>query len=72
LFSAVYARSFFAPLRSSRAIRDVETIDVAQSIELKAGELANLPEGSYRFEVEGAEELEEVLCWELPPGFRGE
>lgn len=39
---------------------------------LACGEFADLPAGSYLLEVGGADEVEIVLCWELPPDIRGE
>jgi hypothetical protein len=37
---------------------------------VRAGDVAELPEGRYSLEVIGDDELVEVLCWELPPEFR--
>ena len=39
----------------------------AETWELRAGDIAELPEGSYQFRVLGAQPVEFVAVWELPP-----
>lgn len=39
---------------------------------LVAGQFADLPAGSYELETTGDGEFESVMCFALPPGFRGE
>jgi hypothetical protein len=41
----------------------------AQTWELQAGDVADIPAGGYRFRVTGSDPVEFVSVWELPPEF---
>ena len=44
--------------------------DFGESVTIQAGEVAELPAGDYEFEVLGADDVELVMVWELPPEVR--
>ncbi len=42
----------------------------SESVLVRGGEYASLPEGGYWVEVEGKEETEYFMIWEIPPRYR--